>query len=111
MSRGFTGENRRQTACSRVPGENWTTSQMKTYRKAKDNNRSTVRARKDFPFKDEMDDFIGKKASTNPQLLIDSHIQLTKRSSVGRKDREGLQNMADGWRNCVENLNAMNPLG
>ena len=52
---------------------------MKTYRKAKDNNRSTVRARKDFPFEDEMDDFIGKKASTNPQLLIDSHIQLTKR--------------------------------
>ena len=82
---------------------------MKTYRKAKDNNRSTGRARKDFPFKDEMDDFIWEKASTNPQVLIDSHIQLPKRS-VGRKDREGLQNMADGWRNCVENLNAMNLL-
>ena len=36
---------------------------MKTNRKAKDNNRSTGRSRKEFPFEDEMDDFIGEKAS------------------------------------------------
>ena len=37
----------------------------KKYRKAKVNNRSTGWARKNFPFEDEMDDFIGEKASTN----------------------------------------------
>ena len=29
----------------------------------------------------------------------------------GGKDREALQNMADGLRNCVQNLNDMNLLG
>ena len=57
-----------------------------------------------------MDDFIGEKASTNSQVLIDSHIQLPKRS-VGMKGREALQNKADGLRNCEENLSAMNLLG
>ena len=37
----------------------------KKYRKAKVNNRSTDWACKNFPFEDEMDDFIGEKASTN----------------------------------------------
>ena len=46
----------------------------KKYRKAKDNNRFMGRAREVFPsedemydfIEDEMDDFIGVKASTNP---------------------------------------------
>ena len=54
----------------------------KTYRKTKDNNRSTGRARKDFPYEDDMDEFMGEKASTNPQVLIDSHVP---KADVGEK--------------------------
>ena len=54
----------------------------KTYRKTKDNNRSTGRARKDFAYEDEMDEFMGEKASTNPQVLIDSRVP---KADVGEK--------------------------
>ena len=54
----------------------------KTYRKTKDNNRSTGRARKDFAYEDEMDEVMGKKVSTNPQVLIDSHLP---KADVGEK--------------------------
>ena len=54
----------------------------KTYRKTKYNNRSTGRARKDFAYEDEMDEFMGEKASTNPQVLIDPHVP---KADVGAK--------------------------